>query len=124
MDHPELTPAGLAAFMARTVYNKNTVLAKALGCRPVTVGQWLKGRAKISHSVALALAALAHGLPAYEGTVADYMKAGGYRFAVGLANDLGKKPEVVKKWQLGKGQPTDLCRLALAALAAKLPAMV
>jgi len=57
-----MTPASLTAWMNRLGYNQ-TEAASALGIARSTLDRYLDGSVRIPHSIALACAAVAHGLP-------------------------------------------------------------
>lgn len=57
-----MTPASLTAWMARQKLNK-VETAAALGIARTTLDRYLDGRTEIPKLVALACAAVAHGLP-------------------------------------------------------------
>ena len=57
-----MTPASLASWMARLGYTKSKA-ALSLGIARSTLDRYLDGSVKIPQSIALACAALAHGLP-------------------------------------------------------------
>jgi len=57
-----MTPASLTAWMDRLHLNKVEASA-ALGIARSTLDRYLDGSVRIPHSIALACAAVAHGLP-------------------------------------------------------------
>lgn len=58
-----MTPASLAAWMERLHFNKVQASAE-LGIARSTLDRYLDGSVTIPRSIALACAAIAHGLPA------------------------------------------------------------
>jgi DNA-binding transcriptional regulator YiaG len=57
-----MTPASFIAWRARLHLNV-VAAAKALGCSRRAIQSWEAGRTKIPRYIALAAAAVAHGLP-------------------------------------------------------------